>query len=83
LAFSVGKHLLSRGDVTDQIRDYERAEQNYWTERGRAVSVANSDVTGRPRVIQKGGYYVELAQIDVFRTKADRACRSYQKLLYY
>jgi hypothetical protein len=24
-------------------------QQNYWTERGRAASVANSDATGRPR----------------------------------
>jgi len=32
------------------LRLYEQnAEQNHWTERGRATSVSNSNATGRPR----------------------------------
>ena len=37
----------------------EDAEQNYWSERGRAASVGNTDMLGRPRrsVLTLGRWY--------------------------
>lgn len=31
------------------VNENPKAQQDHWTERGRAASVSNSDATGRPR----------------------------------
>ncbi len=41
--------MVDRLNSKSHTDDYDVAQQNHWTERGRAASVAHADATGRPR----------------------------------
>jgi hypothetical protein len=47
--FGLGECGIDGGPTSELTAGYANAEQNHWTERGRATSAFDLDVTDRPR----------------------------------